>query len=213
MLGIYGCGGMGREIAELARRIGRWQGIIFIDDRPGDREVDRVKVFTLEEAGKKFKAKGLEVIISVGEPATRKALAAEVAAAGLQSARVIAPGFELSPTSTVAPGTLIHSGVVATCNVHIAEGCLINKLAVIGHDVTIGSFSVISPHVAIGGNTRIGPGCFLGSGALIRDGVNIGPGAIIGMGAVVLSDVERDAVMVGNPARFLRENRDKKALR
>ena len=102
---------------------------------------------------------------------------------------------------------------MATCNVHIAEGCLINTLAVIGHDVTIGSFSVISPHVAIGGGTRIGPGCFLGSGALIRDGVNIGPGAIIGMGAVVLSDVERDAVMVGNPARFLRENRDKKALR
>ena len=116
---------MGREIAELARRIGRWQGIIFIDDRPGDREVDRVKVFTLEEAGKKFKAKGLEVIISVGEPATRKALAAKVAAARLQSARVIAPGFELSPTLRwpLAPLSTVGRG---TCNVH-TPGCLINS--------------------------------------------------------------------------------------
>jgi len=32
VLCIYGCGGMGREIAELAQRIEKWENILFVDD-------------------------------------------------------------------------------------------------------------------------------------------------------------------------------------
>jgi len=53
----------------------------------------------------------------------------------------------------------------------------------------------------------------LGSGAIIRNGISIGANSIIGMGAVVLKDVKPNSVMVGNPARFLRENIDKKVFR
>ena len=49
--------------------------------------------------------------------------------------------------------------------------------------------------------------------AIIRNGIKIGEDSIIGMGAVVLKDVEANSVMVGNPARFLRENVDKKVFR
>jgi len=84
---------------------------------------------------------------------------------------------------------------------------------VIGHDVTIGDYSVISPNASIGGNVNIGPGCYLGSGSIIKNGIKIGDNSIIGMGAVVLKDVKPNSVMVGNPARFLRENLDKKVFR
>ena len=90
---------------------------------------------------------------------------------------------------------------------------LINKHAVIGHDVTVGDYSVISPNVTIGGNVNIGLGCYIGSGAIIRNGINIGDNSIIGMGAVVLKDVEPNSVMVGNPAKFIRENTDKKVFK
>lgn len=53
----------------------------------------------------------------------------------------------------------------------------------------------------------------MGSGAIIRNGISIGANSIIGMGAVVLKDVKPNSVMVGNPARFLRENIDKKVFR
>jgi sugar O-acyltransferase (sialic acid O-acetyltransferase NeuD family) len=210
---IYGCGGMGREIADLSQRIGKWQEIIFVDDNIKSREVDAIRVYTLEEVNKQFDNNDLEFIISVGEPTIRKALYDKLAGLKLKFAKIIDPAFILSRSSSVAKGTIVHTGVVATCNVHIGEGCLINNRAVIGHDVTIGEYSVISPNVTISGGVNIGPCCYLGSGAIIRNGIDIGAHSIIGMGAVVLKDVQPNSVMVGNPARFLRENLDKKVFR
>lgn len=213
ILCIYGCGGTGREIADLSHRIGKWQKIVFVDDHITRREVDEINVYSLEEVIEQFEKNDLEFIVAVGEPSIRKALYDKLASFKLNYIKIIDPAFILSRFSSVAKGTIIHTGVVATCNVHIGEGCLINKRSVIGHDVTIGDYSVISPNVTIGGNVNIGPGCYLGSGAIIRNGINIGANSIIGMGAVVLKDVKPNSVMVGNPARFLRENIDKRVFR
>ena len=38
ILGIYGSGGLGREVLELARIINTWEKIIFIDDGGGGEE-------------------------------------------------------------------------------------------------------------------------------------------------------------------------------
>jgi len=103
--------------------------------------------------------------------------------------------------------------ILSKSSVNILNYSQINKHAVIGHDVTVGDYSVISPNVTIGGNVNIGLGCYIGSGAIIRNGINIGDNSIIGMGAVVLKDVETNSVMVGNPARFIRENTDKKVFK
>jgi len=46
---IYGCGGMGREIADLSLRMNRWEDIIFVDDNIKSRTIDGVPVFTLEK--------------------------------------------------------------------------------------------------------------------------------------------------------------------
>ena len=53
--------------------------------------------------------------------------------------------------------------------------------------------------------TVIGNRVSIGSGATILCGVSIGENALIGAGAVVTKDVPPNAVVVGNPARFLRE--------
>lgn len=213
ILCIYGCGGTGREIADLSHRIGKWQKIVFVDDHITGREVDEINVYSLDEVIEQFEKNDLEFIVSVGEPDARKAQYEKLARLKLNYIKIIDPDFILSRFSSVARGTIIHTGVLATCNVHIREGCLINTRAVIGHDVTIGEYSVISPNVTIGGNVNIGPCCYLGSGAIIRNGISIGANSIIGMGAVVLKDVKPNSVMVGNPARFLRENIDKKVFR
>jgi acetyltransferase-like isoleucine patch superfamily enzyme len=51
----------------------------------------------------------------------------------------------------------------------------------------------------------IGRGASIGSGATILPGVNIGEGAMVGAGAVVTKDVPPYTVVVGNPARIIRE--------
>jgi acetyltransferase-like isoleucine patch superfamily enzyme len=54
----------------------------------------------------------------------------------------------------------------------------------------------------------IGRGASVGSGATVLPGVNIGEGAMVGAGAVVTKDVPPYTVVVGNPARVIREVRE-----
>ena len=79
--------------------------------------------------------------------------------------------------------------------------------------MVIGENSVISTGAIVGGNTSIGENTYIGSGAVLRDDIRIGNNCIIGMGAVVTKSVEDNMVMVGNPARFLRENTNKKVFK
>ncbi len=54
--------------------------------------------------------------------------------------------------------------------------------------------------------TVVGRGASLGSGAVILGGVRIGERALVGAGAVVTRDVPAGAIVVGNPARILRND-------
>lgn len=213
ILCVYGCGGMGREIADLAHQIKQWTKIIFVDDNMKDKVIDNVSVYTFEEVLQNFDPLNLEFIVAAGEPALRKFLYERLEKNNLQLINVMYQNFNLSRFSSIQKGTIIHTGATVTVNVHIGKGCLINKHSVIGHDVTIGDYSVISPNVSIGGDVNIGSNCFLGSGAVIRNGLNIGENSIIGMGSVVLKDVEPNSVVAGNPAKVLRLNENNRVFK
>lgn len=52
---------------------------------------------------------------------------------------------------------------------------------------------------------RIGDNAWIGGGAIVLAGVTIGENAVVGAGAVVTRDVPAGALVVGNPARVVRE--------
>ena len=52
---------------------------------------------------------------------------------------------------------------------------------------------------------HIGKNVWVGAGAIILSGVTIGDNSVIGAGAVVTKDVPSNVIVVGNPARILRE--------
>lgn len=209
---IYGCGGMGREIADLTYRMSKWEKAIFVDDNIKNRIVDGIKVYTLDETLNGFEKAEIEFIVAAGEPTSREFLYKKLESYDLNLISVIDPSFKLSRFSSVEIGTIIHTGATLTVNVHIGKGCLINKHTVIGHDVVVGDYTVISPNVSIGGDVSIGSNCYLGSGAIIRNEIKVGENSIIGMGSVVIKDIEPNTVVVGNPAKFLRYNQDKKVF-
>ena len=53
---------------------------------------------------------------------------------------------------------------------------------------------------------KIGNHVWIGTRAIIMKGVTIGDGAIIGAGAIVTKDVPSNSVVVGFPAKVIREN-------
>ena len=64
--------------------------------------------------------------------------------------------------------------------------------------VTIGTVGDKSP--IIGDNVRIA------TGAIVIGGISIGDNSTIGAGAVVVKDVPSNCVVVGNPARIVKQN-------
>ena len=52
--------------------------------------------------------------------------------------------------------------------------------------------------------TIIGHDVLIGANAVVMAGVKVGSGAVIGAGSIVTKDVPPYAIVVGNPARFLR---------
>ncbi|KPF73743.1 hypothetical protein IP88_08815 [alpha proteobacterium AAP81b] len=76
-------------------------------------------------------------------------------------------------------------------------------------DATLVSFdAAILTHDFVGGrhvDTWIGSHCFIGARSMIMPGVRIGNHCIVGSGSVVTADVPDNCIVVGNPARILRQ--------
>ncbi len=60
-------------------------------------------------------------------------------------------------------------------------------------------------HRAVIHSAYIETGCLIGIGAIVLDGVRVGKGSIIGAGAVVTKDVPPHSLMMGVPAKCLRQ--------
>ncbi|MEC7310091.1 UDP-3-O-(3-hydroxymyristoyl)glucosamine N-acyltransferase [Vibrio crassostreae] len=89
--------------------------------------------------------------------------------------------------------TVIKQGVKIDNLVHIAHDCFIDEGAFI-----IASAEV-SGYVSIGKRSRIAPG------SVVKQRVKIGDDVVVGMGAVVFKNIADGLVVVGNPAKPLRQ--------
>jgi carbonic anhydrase/acetyltransferase-like protein (isoleucine patch superfamily) len=94
------------------------------------------------------------------------------------------------------------------CAINIGEYSNIQDGAVIHGDP--GLPTILEPYVTIGHQATIHSahleqGCLIGIGAIVLSGVRVGAGSIIGAGCVVTKNVLPRSMMVGIPAKLLRE--------
>ncbi|WP_426712958.1 acetyltransferase [Cronobacter muytjensii] len=210
-LGIYGAGGLGREVLTLARAMNqcmsRWSEIFFIDDVTDAREVYGAAVL-------RFDARPVEceVAIAIGEPALRQRLAQKLAGVA-PLATLIHPNVDIPTQSEIRPGAIICDGAFISCGVTIGENVLIQPRACVGHDCVIGAYSVVSSLVALAGHCEVGERVFIGMNSCVKEQTRIGDDAIVGMGSAVFSDVADATIVLGNPARAMRQNTQGKVFK
>lgn len=120
---------------------------------------------------------------------------------------IIHPSVNMSRTAEIGRGTFLSRNVILMSNVRLGKHVVIHPGVVVSHDSKIGDYSFAASTASFGGYVNIGESCFIGSNSSIRERINIGDHTIVGMGSVVLQDIERDSVYVGNPAKFLKKSR------
>jgi carbonic anhydrase/acetyltransferase-like protein (isoleucine patch superfamily) len=132
-------------------------------------------------------------------------------------AAFVAPNATVIGQVSLAAGSSIWYGAVVRGDlegIHIGRFSNVQDGAVLHGDP--GKLTVIEDYVTIGHkavihSAHIETGCLIGIGAIVLDGVRVGAGSIIGAGCVVTKDVPGRSLMVGVPAKCIKEVSDAQA--
>jgi len=205
---VYGAGGLGREIAEVVRRINErhyiWNFLGFADDsfRPGP--IWRTyKILGGIDFIRDFQG-SLDVVLGICVPQVKKKLCEELERLShVNLPNIIDPTAEITNPAGLGDGTVIFPMCFVSVNVTLGRCVYLNTGAYIAHDSFVGDFSSIMPHSSISGNVHIGEETLIGAGASILQGRTVGARSTVGMGGVVICDVPDGCTVVGNPARTL----------
>jgi acetyltransferase-like isoleucine patch superfamily enzyme len=122
--------------------------------------------------------------------------------------------------SVVGRGSSVENDVVIGARVRIQTGAYITAFTEIEDDVFVAPMVVTANDRSAGrrgpGEPLRGPrlrrGCRVGAGAVLLPGVEIGAEAFVGAGAVVTRDVAPRSLVVGSPARHVRDVDERELL-
>jgi UDP-2-acetamido-3-amino-2,3-dideoxy-glucuronate N-acetyltransferase len=121
---------------------------------------------------------------------------------------------ELAEEVVIGRGAFVENDVVVGARTKIQANAYVTAYSLVEEDVFIAPCVVTTNDNYMGRTEqrheqRRGPtirrGARIGGGAVLLPGIEIGEEAFVGAGAVVLADVPPRTVVVGNPARQIRE--------
>lgn len=183
---IYGGGGHGLVVSDIAKAVG-YKQVVVLDDK-SDAKFHK----DLEKA---------DIFIAVGDNKARQTLTKLVKNANFNIVSLIHPSAVISPSATIKDGVVVMPNAVINANAVIKDGAIINSSSVIEHECIIESFAHISPKVALAGGVKVGSLTHIGIGSSVIQGISIGSNCIIGAGSVVVCDIGDNTKAFGVPAK------------
>ncbi|WP_345988241.1 acetyltransferase [Sulfurimonas sp. HSL1-2] len=195
-IGIYGVGGHGRVVAQIARACG-YTDILWIDDavKEGACDFDTFKTANAD----------IPVALGVGSNAARQRVFEKLVTIGAEPLTLIHPSAVIAADAAVGSGSVIMPLAVVNTGATIGEGVIVNSGAVVEHDCRIGAFAHLSPNVALAGAVSVGLRTHVGIGSSVVQGVSIGSDAVIAAGSAVIASLPDGVMAAGVPAVIKKE--------
>ncbi len=214
-LAIYCAGGFGREIFDIAHRLNleeeRWDEIFFIDNYKNDSPYGDIAIYKMRNLP--YSPQDIEVVVANGEPSERDKIYKELMDEKYTLISLVDPLAQISPHAHIGNGAIVIGYTMVNSGARIGNNVVIQSHCVIGHDVMVGDHSVLSSGFMPSGNIRIGKRVFVGLNVCTIDGLTIGDDVVVSMGSVIYRNVESGMVVMGNPARPIRKNDEKRVFK
>ncbi|MGC4888700.1 MULTISPECIES: NeuD/PglB/VioB family sugar acetyltransferase [unclassified Micromonospora] len=208
---IVGCGGHGREIAQVVAAVNAasnrppWRLVGFVDDDPSERNRKRVESTGVPYLGTVATLGHLSpathVVLGLGDPRIRRVVGTRVELFGLPAASLVHPDATVGPDLVSAEGLVVFAGGRITTGVTVGRHLHVNQNATLAHDCVVGDYVSLHPLAAVSGDCRLDTAALVGAGAVVLPGLRVGAGATVGAGACVVRDVAPGLVVKGVPAR------------
>lgn len=207
---LIGAGGHCKVIIDIIKSNGDFQIVGVTDKNHTDDKVLDVPILGddsilegLYNDGVKF---AFICIGALSNLSIRNNIYKKLKSIGFQIPILIHKNAIVSQYSSISDGTCIMAGAIVNPNAEIGENCIINSGAIIEHDCVIGSNTHVSPKACIAGSSIVGSDCHVGLGSSIIQCVKIGNNVTIGAGAVVVNNVQDNVLVVGVPAKVIKNN-------
>ena len=203
---IWGAGGHGKVVLDIARAMALFAEIVFVDDActSSGQSFCGCQLLPSSEGMEALKAGGhTSFIVAIGDNHLRERCFQEGLQHGLDGATLIHPSAVVSGSAHIGAGTVVMPRVVVNAEAVIGNNCILNTGVIVEHDCHIGDHVHLAPGVILGGNATVETYALLGIGTIVLPGGTIGEAATIGAGAVVLDSAPAAATSVGVPAKVL----------
>lgn len=208
---VIGAGGFAQEVAwtlcAALRARGQTSRLLFFDDavprgllRSGLGEV----VGTLDDVAAHAHGDPVRLVMGLGLPRTKRAVAERLGDVGLPWETVVHPTALVGPGSRLGDGCYVAAGAVLSVNVRLGRFVTVNVHAAVTHDDVIGDFVTLHPSVHLAGHVVIGDLSELGTGAAVLPGHTLGSATTLGPGAVATRSLPGGGTWMGSPAVALR---------
>ena len=199
---LFGASGHCKVIINIIEKSNQYQIDAILDDNPKLKSIfNNVVIKTTD-----FKLKAHDLLfIAIGNNFIRKKISKKYP---LKYPVLIHPQAIVASSVSIGEGSVVMAAAIINPDVVVAKQCIINTGAIIEHDCVLNDFVHISPNVALAGNVKIGEGTHVGIGSCVIQGVVIGKWVTIGAGAVIIKDIPDYAVVVGNPGRIIKYNKE-----
>ena len=210
---LIGAGGFGREVASIIEVLNSikptYELLGFLDD--GDQYHEGMMINGYPWLGKHDWILDYKDTVvcncTIGNTKIKGRIQRELTEKGVTFETIVAYGGfgYIGPHTEIGPGCVLYGGVTIAVNCKIGAGVLMNQMVNLGHDVEIGDYTTIMPFTGISGDCKIGSEVNIGGHAFIIPGRKVGDRATIAAGSIVFSNVKAGTVVLGNPAKRMRE--------